>query len=63
LASLFAPYAARLNSQSLLYAARPTCLWFTGNRQAVPMFDLALLISGVALFALTVGYAVACDRL
>jgi len=27
------------------------------------MFDLALLIFGVALFALTVGYAVACDRL
>jgi hypothetical protein len=27
------------------------------------MFDLVLLASGIAFFALSIGYALACDRL
>ena len=30
---------------------------------ASPMFDLIMLARALALFALTVGYAYACDRL
>jgi hypothetical protein len=28
-----------------------------------PMFDLGLLVSGLAFFAVSIGYALACDRL
>jgi hypothetical protein len=33
------------------------------NKRERPMFDLVLLISGLAFFALSIGYAHACDRL
>jgi hypothetical protein len=31
--------------------------------EGVSMLDLLMLVTGFALFALTIGYAVACDRL
>jgi hypothetical protein len=33
------------------------------SEKGASMFDLGLLVSGLALFALSIGYALACDRL
>ena len=35
----------------------------TPHIEATPMLDLVMLALGLGLFALTVGYAFACDRL
>jgi hypothetical protein len=35
----------------------------TAPRPEHPMFDIAMLAIGLAFFALSVGYVVACDRL
>jgi hypothetical protein len=37
-------------------------LWGTGRKEH-PMLDLILLALGLGFFALTIGYAYACDRL
>jgi hypothetical protein len=39
---------------------RGDCEWEEGNH---PMLDLILLAIGLGFFALSIGYAYACDRL
>jgi hypothetical protein len=41
---------------------RPICIE-APHLEGVSMLDLLMLAIGFALFALTIGYAVACDRL
>jgi len=47
---------------SLPYVARPICL-IAQRRESDQMLDLILLASGLAFFALSIGYAFACERL
>jgi hypothetical protein len=63
LASLFLLDVAGLNFTSLPYPAMPICVVAPQQGKARPMLDLGLLMSGLAFFALSIGYAFACDRL
>jgi len=48
---------------SLPYVQRPICIETSALFAGVSMLDLLMLAIGFGLFILTVGYAVACDRL
>jgi hypothetical protein len=61
--SLFLLDIAAMHFTSLPYGGPPICLPAQPQCRRSPMLDLVLLISVLAFFALTVGYAVACDRL
>jgi hypothetical protein len=50
-------------SVSLPYLDPPTCIEAPHELEGVSMLDLLMLAFGIALFALTIGYAVICDRL
>ena len=40
-----------------------SCGWRATRRKEHPMLDIILLAMGLAFFALSVGYTIACDRL
>jgi hypothetical protein len=54
------PYA---QFASFPYVWRPICIETSTLSAGVSMLDLLMLAIGFGLFILTVGYAVACDRL
>lgn len=43
--------------------AKPRCMRRTGRRKEHQMLDIVMLAIGLGFFALSVGYAVACDQL
>jgi hypothetical protein len=51
------------HSEWRLYGASNSYLIARSTRKERSMFDAVLLISGLAFFALSIGYALACDRL
>jgi hypothetical protein len=61
--SLCRLYARSTKSVSFPYLSLPTCIEAPHHLEGVSMFDLLMLAIGFVLFALTIGYAVACDRL
>jgi hypothetical protein len=63
MAPLFLPYAGREQSASLPYAPPPKWMIAPQQERERSMLDLALLVSGVGFFALSIAYAFACDRL
>jgi hypothetical protein len=62
-ASLFLLDIEGLNFTSLPYSPTLTCMIAHHQERERPMLDLGLLVSGLAFFALSIGYALACDRL
>jgi hypothetical protein len=56
-------YVRSAKSVSLPYLDPPTCIEAPHELEGVSMLDLLMLAFGIALFALTIGYAVVCDRL
>jgi hypothetical protein len=51
----------RISYRLLIGRRLPT--WLFAKDKERPMLDLGLVVFGVALFALSIGYALACDRL
>jgi len=62
-ASLFLLDIEGLNFTSLPYPLPPICLVDLPQGKERPMLDFGLVVFGVAFFALSIGYALACDRL
>lgn len=60
---LFALDVERSDSASLPYAHEPICIVAPAIWEGATMLDLLMLPVGVGLFALTIGYIAACDRL
>ena len=52
-----------LNSESHRFFTLKNLLQVRSNQQESKMLDLLMLAIAAGLFALTVGYAAACDRL
>jgi hypothetical protein len=61
--SLFALYMPFRQFASFPYVQRSICIETSTLFVGVSMLDLLMLAIGCGLFILTVGYAVACDRL
>jgi hypothetical protein len=62
-ASLFLLDIEGLNFASLPYPPPPTSWSSCRKERERPMLDLGLMVFGLAFFALSIGYALACDRL
>jgi hypothetical protein len=60
--SLCCVYIRVLNPTSLPYFDKPICIE-APYLEGVSMLDLLMLVIGLAFFVVTIGYAVACDRL
>jgi hypothetical protein len=63
LPSLLFLYVPVRQFASLPYAKPPICIEVPKSPVGVSMLDLLMLAIGFGLFILTMGYAVACDRL
>jgi hypothetical protein len=61
--SLFLLYTAATHSASLPYRDNPICLAGQNDHARNFMLDLLMLALALGLFAVTLGYAVACDHL
>jgi hypothetical protein len=61
--SLYPLDVPQTHSASLPYAYPSICIVAPEYLEEATMLDLAMLAIAIGLFALTIGYAVACDRL
>jgi hypothetical protein len=60
---LYCLYITARHFPSLPYALSLTCIEASTTWRESSMLDLLMLVIGFACFALTIGYAVVCDRL
>jgi hypothetical protein len=61
--SLFLPDISQLQFPSFSYLHSPILLAPTHWKRERPMLDLIMMALGLGFFVLSIGYAVACDRL
>jgi hypothetical protein len=62
-ATLFLLDIEGLNFTSIPYPPAPICVIAPPPGKGAHMLDLGLLVSGLSFFALSIGYALVCDRL